>query len=232
MPEVTSLGRLIAICGIDGSGKTTQADLLARRAQEAGLAVRQVSFPRYGEGFFADTIARYLRGEFAARAEDVSPYLAGLPYALDRWQAAGELHRWLAEGALVVCNRYVAANMAHQGSKLAAEQERRAFYGWTQELEYGVLGLPRPRLQVLLDMPCRAALSLTRQRGSRGGMAGGEDIHERDEHHLTATALAYRELAAGAWGGPWAIVRCADGDVPLPPEAIAEDVWREVQRVL
>ena len=231
MPEVTRSGRLIAICGIDGSGKTTQADLLARRVQEAGLAVQQVSFPRYGEGFFADTIERYLRGEFGTDPQTVHPCLGALPFALDRWQAASQVQEWLGAGTVVVSNRYVAANMAHQGSKLPTG-ERPAFYRWVAELEYGILALPKPRLQVLLDMPCRAALSLTRRRGPRGGMAGGEDIHERDERHLAATALAYRELAAGRWCGPWAIVRCAEGDAPLPPEAIGEEVWREVQRVL
>ncbi len=42
----------------------------------------------------------------------------------------------------MLCNRYVAANMAHQGSKLLMEAERAAFYQWDLRLEHEVLGCP------------------------------------------------------------------------------------------
>ncbi len=227
MPET---GRLIAICGIDGSGKTTQTELLARRAEGSGRAVRQVSFPRYGEGFFAELIQRYLRGEFAARAEDVSPYLAALPYGLDRWQAAPQLKRWLAEGALVLCNRYVAANMAHQGAKLP-EQRQEGFFAWVAELEYEVLGLPRPDLCALLDVPPEVAAGLTAGRGERGGMQAGQDIHEGDMAHLHATAAAYRRLAARP-GERWTVIACTEAGALLPPDRVAAGLWAAVQEVL
>ena len=209
-------GRLVALCGIDGSGKATQADLLARRASAEGLAVRSVSFPRYGQGFFAELIERYLRGEFARRAEDVSPYLAALPYALDRWQAAPELRRWLEEGALVICNRYVPANMAHQGAKLPEAEARRGFYRWVEDLEYGTLGLPRPHLQALLDVPPRVAAGLVRRRDGADGQTVAGDIHEADAAHLEATAAAYREMAARG-AADWAVVHCVEAGQMLAP---------------
>jgi len=227
----TRKGRLIAICGIDGSGKATQTALLARRAEAAGHAVRQISFPRYGEGFFAELIERYLRGEFAARATEVSPYLAALPYALDRWQAAPRLRAWLAEGCVVICNRYVPANMAHQGSKLPSETERRAFFQWVSELEYGVLELPRPDLQILLDVPPAQAAELVSGRRAAAGLAEAKDIHERDMGHLEATAGAYHEIARAGLG-KWAVVGCVRRGVLLSPEEIAETVWREAKGLL
>jgi dTMP kinase len=225
MPETgMRKGRLIAICGIDGSGKATQTALLAQRAEAAGHTVRQLSFPRYGEGFFAELIERYLRGEFAPRAADVSPYLAALPYAFDRWQAAPRLRAWLAEGCVVLCNRYVPANMAHQGSKLPSGAERRAFFEWVSELEYGVLELPRPDLHILLDVPPARAAQLVTGRRAAAGLAEAKDIHERDTGYLEATAGAYREISR-AMLGRWEVVACARGGVLLSREEIAEMVW-------
>lgn len=231
-PTQTHRGRLVAICGIDGSGKATQTELLARRAEAEGFRVQEVSFPRYGQGFFADLIERYLRGEFAERAADVSPYLATLPYALDRWQAAPQLRDWLAAGRLVLCNRYVPANLAHQGSKLPSEAERRAFFEWVARLEYGILELPRPDLHILLEMPPEAAMRLVRERGSRtAGPPQGRDIHEADPGHLQATAAAYRQVA-GETSGPWAVIACWHGGAVLPRDEIAGKVWAEVRKML
>ncbi len=225
------VGKLIALEGIDASGKATQTERLRQRAEAAGLSVRTVSFPRYGEGFFADLIERYLRGEFARRAGDVSPFLAALPYACDRWQAAPMLHDWLEEGHLVVCNRYVAANLAHQGSKLPSESERAAFYEWDLRLEHEVLGLPRPDLQVLLEVPTDVAVGLRRERDAREGRTEGDDIHEADLSYLRETADAYRQVAAGT-PGPWAVVPCAEGGRMLPPERIGESVWDAVRKLV
>jgi dTMP kinase len=226
-----SPGRLVALCGIDASGKTTQTELLSRHAEAAGLSVRQVSFPRYGESFFADLIQRYLRGEFAQQAGDVSPYLAALPYACDRQQAAPQLRAWLEEGCLVICNRYVPANLAHQGSKIGDPAARRAFFNWDTQLEYDVFGLPRPDLQVLLDVPVDLALALLRGRNARNERGNDHDIHEADAAYLRTTAETYRQVAAET-PGPWAVVDCAEGDRLLSAERIAEKVWANVQQVL
>jgi dTMP kinase len=227
----TPEGRLIAICGIDGSGKTTQTDLLADRVKAEGHRVRPISFPRYGEGFFADLIERYLSGEFAPRAGEVSPYLAALPYACDRWEAASRVREWLGEGSVVVCNRYVPANMAHQGSKMDSSGERGAFYEWVEALEYGVFDLPRPDLHVLLEMPVEVAMCLVRGRGETERLPAGRDIHESDADHLERTASAYREIAARSQDA-WAVISCAEGGAALAPSEIADRVWAKVRGVL
>ncbi len=231
MNESGTKGRLVALCGIDGSGKTTQAELLARRVGDAGHTVEVISFPRYEEGFFGDLIRQYLRGDFAGRAVDVDARLAALPYACDRWEALPRLRGWLAEGKAVICNRYVPANMAHQGAKIEEAAERRSFYGWIDRLEYEVFGLPRPDLQVLLRVSPAVAVSLLRARGADARICSEEDIHESDADYLQATARAYEEVARHT-RGPWAVIPCAEGSEMLPPERIAEAVWECVGPVL
>jgi len=223
-------GRLLAICGIDGSGKTLQTRMLCERARRSGWLVRAIEFPRYEEGFFGALIARYLKGEMAPEALDVDPYLAALPFACDRWEALPVLRSWLEEGALVVCNRYVAANLAHQGGKLPAGPERDAFLHWVERLEYDVFGLPRPDLQVLLDMPPQVAVRLLAAAASRQRHGGGADIHESSLTHLGAAREVYRQLASGRPG--WVTIPCAEEGRPLPPEAIAGRLWRAVSAAL
>ena len=72
-------GTLIALEGIDGSGKRTQLDLLAGALDARGLATMRISFPRY-ESSFGKLVARYLNGEFGS-IEAVDPHLSALLYA-------------------------------------------------------------------------------------------------------------------------------------------------------
>lgn len=223
-------GCLIAVCGIDGSGKTVQTEMLCRRARQAGWTVHPIEFPRYREGHFGGVIARYLRGDISEDPAEVDPYLAALPFACDRWQAAPELRRWLREGALVVCNRYVPANLAHQGGKIESPSERQEFRRWVEELEYEVFELPRPDLHLWLDMPPELAAELISRKPGREYLGLKRDIHEISPPHLRATWEVYRELAEGS--ADWLRVQCEGQGRPLPREQIAEEVWRAVGPLL
>lgn len=223
-------GRLVVICGIDGSGKTVQADALARRVRGAGREVRAVEFPRYREGFFGRVIARYLRGECATDAAQVDPYLAALPFACDRWECAERLRGWLADGVVVICNRYVPSNLAHQGGKIASKREREGFYDWVLRLEYEVFGVPRPDLHIWLDMPPGIAVRLIGSEQNRRYVSSERDIHEKSVRHLKATRAAYRELAEG--GDDWRTIVCAEGGSPRPVGAITDEAWDALRDLL
>lgn len=79
-----SKGKLIAIEGLDGSGKATQAKLLAGYLAAQGLAVREVSFPDYGSDSSA-LVKMYLAGQFGQHPDDVNAYAASSFYAVDRY---------------------------------------------------------------------------------------------------------------------------------------------------
>lgn len=223
-------GWLVAVCGIDGSGKTVQTQSLCERAEQEGYTAHRMEFPRYGQGFFAELVERYLRGDFGDDAGEVSPYLAALPYAGDRWEAAGTLRSWLQDGAMVVCNRYVPANVAHQGGKLDNRAERRKFRGWVHRLEYEIYDIPRPDLHLWLDMPPRAAAGLARDRTDGKRPPSGEDIHERDTEHLERTRQVYSWLAET--DDSWVRLDCARNGEPDSPRSISERIWETIKNNL
>jgi dTMP kinase len=222
------VGALVAIEGIDGAGKGTQAARVAETATAAGFTVASFSFPLYDGNPFSRAVADYLNGEFGG-ADDVHPELAALLYAGDRFHARPQLVAALAESDLVVCDRYVASNAAHQGAKLTGEARTRLL-DWLDEVEYGEFALPRPELVVLLDAPVALARELVGRKAERGYTTLEADIHEADAGHSGATREVYLELAAR---DNWRIVRAAGDDgEPRRLDEVAGEVWAAVEPLL
>jgi dTMP kinase len=222
------VGVLLALEGIDGAGKGTQAARVAENAAARGHSVASFSFPLYDGNPFSRAIADYLNGEFGS-ADDVHPELAGLLYACDRFHARPRLLEALAESDLVVCDRYVASNAAHQGAKLSGEARTRLL-DWLEEVEYGELGLPRPQLVVLLDAPITLARELVGRKAARGYTTLEADIHEADAGHSGATREVYLELARREG---WRVVTTADETgAPRGVDEIADEVWHAVEPLL
>jgi dTMP kinase len=215
----------IVLEGIDGSGKGTQAARLAETAAARGRSVASFSFPLYDDNPFSRAIGQYLNGELGA-LEDVHPALSALLYACDRFHARPELERAIEERDLVVCDRYVASNLAHQGSQLeGAERER--LLEWLLEVEYGEFRLPKPDLVVLLDAHPKLARELVAKKGARSYTSLEADILESDEAHGDASREIYLELARR---DDWHVVGTAreDGSVRDIDE-IAADIWAAVE---
>jgi dTMP kinase len=215
----------IALEGIDGSGKGTQAARLAETAAASGRTVASFSFPLYDDNPFSRAIGQYLNGELGA-LEDVHPALSALLYACDRFHTRPELERAIEERDLVVCDRYVGSNLAHQGSQLQGE-ERERLLEWLLEVEYGEFRLPKPGLVVLLDAHPKLARELVAKKGARSYTSLEADILESDEAHGDASREIYLELARR---DDWHVVGTAreDGSVRDIDE-IAADIWSAVE---
>jgi len=224
-----AVGKLVTLEGIDASGKGTQAALLAEWARGAGLRVTQFAFPRYSGSFYGELVGRYLRGEFGEVGAQ-SPYLSALPYAGDRLEAAPALRDALHVKDLVVVDRYVGSNAAHQGAKLpfgALPQ----FADWIHRLEFEVHGIPQEDLVILLDLPVETAVGLRRGRSAAAASdPDAADIHERDTEYLSAVRVCYQWLAGNL--GNWRVVHCAPGGALRPSEEIAADVRALVASLL
>ena len=212
-------GKLIVLEGTDGSGKATQARLLAQHLAREGRAFREIDFPRYGNPF-AEPAKLYLDGALGAHAGDVNAYAASVLYAVDRFASYkedwGEAYE---SGALILANRYTTSNAVHQASKLPAG-EREAYLRWLFDLEYHRMGLPAPDLVIYLDLPTELSEAMLRKRQQATGTHA--DIHEQDEDYLRACRDNARSIARQLG---WTVVRCDRDGAVRPPEDIHREIW-------
>lgn len=224
-------GTFIVIDGTDGSGKGTQTTRLYERLVAEGHDAVLVDFPRYGEPS-AYFVERYLRGEYGA-LKDIDAYRASLFYALDRFDASFEIRAALDRGAVVVSNRYVSANKGHQMAKIADPAERRRFLTWLNELEYGMLGIPKPDLSILLHVPADVGFDLIARKDERAYLKGQvRDIHESDRAHLRAAEEAYLSLVTLDTVETWTCLECVQGGTLLSIDEVHRLVWEAVQTVI
>ena len=146
---------LIVIEGSDGSGKTTQTDLLLQRLKKEGVPSESLRFPRYEDNLFGALIRECLDGKHGDFIK-TDPKIASVLYACDRFETMDKIKTWLAEGKTVVLDRYVTSNQIHQGGKLRTEKEREDFLVWLSKMEYDVLHILKPSVVFYLDMTLEA----------------------------------------------------------------------------
>ena len=202
------MGLFIAIEGGDGSGKATHAKLLGKYMAEKGWSVLPISFPQYGKDS-AYYVERYLNGDYG-KADDVPADLGVLPYAIDRYAAKQTIASHLGdEKSIVIADRYMASNLAHQGTKIADEILRKDFYERTKITEYEVLGIPRATRNIVLIMPTAHAQSNVDKKDTRAYTDLKRDIHEADDSHLDKAKTNYEELCE-LYPDEFVAVMCTD----------------------
>jgi dTMP kinase len=215
---------LIDIEGIDGSGKGTQAGRLCDRLNKTGVSASVVSFPRYDATLFGRAAGEFLNGKFGG-LEDVHPLLVSLLFAGDRFESKSWLCEAMQNSAVVVLDRYVASNVAHQASKLEAAA-RAELAALILEIEFTIFGMPRPDLMLLLDLPVGMAQRLIAQKNARQYTSRSADIQEADGLYLGRVREVYLELARTET--TWRTIPCCDGERLRSVEEISEDVWKAV----
>jgi len=161
---------LIAIEGLDQSGKATQAELLRDQLRQGGTRARLVTFPDYGTSI-GEEIARALQGE-----RDYGREVMQLLYIANRYERKADLERWLEAGLVVVSDRYRASSVAYgEAQGLDAE--------WLTETQRF---LPAPDLTILLDIAPQLAVERK---------ATGRDRYERDLELLGRVRDSYMRQA-------------------------------------
>ena len=187
------MATLIAIEGIDGAGKGTQAARLVASLREQGLRVDSLQFPRYGATTFGAAIGDFLNGRFGALNE-VHPQLAAALYAGDRYESRSLLLHMMANNDVVVLDRFVGSNLAHQSAKLEGH-ERTALVEWIEKIEFEVFQLPRPTLTILIDMSSQMSRELVSRKQARDYTDQEADLQESDLPYLEKVRRCYLALA-------------------------------------
>jgi dTMP kinase len=221
----------IAIEGIDGAGKRTQATLLKERLESRALRAEMTSFPRYGQTVFARSVADYLNGRFGA-LHDIDPHLPALLYAGDRAESREYVRSLSCASDVLILDRYIASNIAYQGARIHPDC-RQEFITWLAEIEYDAYQLPAADLTLLLDVPVGVSAKLVAGKGERDYTTRKADIHEADLAYLADVRRVYASLAAEQFRGPWVTVPCiAESGRMLDVHEIHTAIWQHVDRAL
>ena len=222
-------GIFIAIDGIDGSGKATQTKLLIKRLKSGGYKVKELDFPQYGKKSAA-LAEEYLNGEFGA-AEEVGPYRASIFFACDRYAARKKILDWLKSGYIVIANRYVAANMGHQGGKIKKIFERQKYFRWLHNLEYKIFEIPQPDFNLILHVDAAVAQKLALRKKRRSYLKRGKaDIHELDLKHLKNAEKIYIEISRTI--PKIKLIECMKKGSLMSREDIHEIIWDNLKKRL
>lgn len=221
-------GKFIVIDGTDGSGKTTQFNLLKNRLEQEGYDVAVADFPQYNTKS-AGMVEEYLSGKYGT-ANEVSPYQASIFYAIDRFDASRQIREWLKEGKVVLANRYVSASMGHQGSKIEDPLERKIFFNWLYDLEYRLFNIPRPDLYLILFVEAEIAQQLAKGRQREDWVGKTKDIHEDDLEHLRQASETYRQISQNF--ADFRLIKCTNNQEILKPEEIHYLIWLYTSRIL
>jgi len=193
-------GKLIVIEGADGAGKQTQTKLLVERLRLEGKEVETIEFPRYEESFFGAYIREWLdekHGNFI----ELDPRLAAILFACDRHEARDTIAGWLEAGKHVVLDRYVSANMLHQGAKISDTEKRGSFLLWLQRMEYDIFKMPKPDMVVYLSLPAemRHALLMTDERKTNLGHTETDTVYQASVQNSAEKIAALEK---------WRVVEC------------------------
>lgn len=218
------MGKMVVIEGLDGSGKSTQAQLLKEYLNKKGYNTFTLDLPYYSDDS-STLVKMYLGGELGNKPSDVNAYAASTFYAVDRY--ASYKKHWEKEynsDKITVANRYTTSNASHQMTKLS-EDEWDAYLDWLFEFEYNKIGIPEPDCVIYLEMPVDISQKLLSKRYQ--GDENKKDVHERDVEYLVSCHKAAL-YAANRLG--WEIIHCGKDSEPLTVDEISEMVIATVER--
>lgn len=213
---------LIVIDGLDGSGKSTQFELIQKELADKDIIFKAISFPDY-EQPSSTLVKMYLSGEFSKNAGDVNAYAASSFYAVDRY-ASYKLF-WeqnYQNGDLILASRYVSSNAIHQMVKLP-QNEWDKYLIWLEDYEFSKLGLPKADKVIFLDMPIEVSQKLLTKRYN--GDENKKDIHEANIEYLKKCRVSALYAAQKL---DWTVIECSYDQEPLSIENIFKKIKEEV----
>jgi len=209
-------GVFVTFEGIEGSGKSTQISRLLQYLTEQRRPVTLTREP--GGTAIGDQIRRILLDPHNRLLDPAAELLL---YAASRAQHLREVIRpALAEGRIVLCDRFSDATMAYQG------YGRGLSIPDIRELDRIVTAGLRPQLTVLLDLPAEAGLGRARGRNVSQGLHGEARFENEDLAFHNKVRNGYLQLAKEEPG------RIRVVDAARSPEEVQQDIRKIVDEVL
>ena len=222
-------GKLIIIEGTDCSGKETQTKRAIEELQKKGISVFKFAFPNYDSPTGKIVGGPYLGktsicdGWFKESATNVDGLVASAYFAADRRYNIDIIKAHLEAGEVVIIDRYVESNMAHQGGKIKDKNARIKMYEKLDQLEFEIMELPRPDAVIFLYMPYEYAAILKQSRKET------PDQHESSKEHLKQAERAYLELTEIY---NYIKIDCVKNDVIRTIDDINKEVVEKIEGVI
>lgn len=178
------MAKFIVIDGLDGCGKATQTELLREALEKQGKKVVKIDFPKYDSDSSA-AVRMYLNGELGNDPSTLNPYMCGTFYAVDRFiQYVTDWKKYFEEddNTVIIADRYLSANIIHQGGKIESRADRQRYAKWCYDLECNKCGLPKEDITIILTISPEISQKLMTERYN--GDDSKKDIHEQDVEYL------------------------------------------------
>lgn len=191
--------RFIVIDGPADSNKAEQIELLQRTLEVSGYDSEFVDFP-LEDGAATLLLEKYHAGDYG----ELNVEAAAIIYALDRLDASSKIKQLLSAGKIVITNRYITSNAAHQGINIADKDQRIKFYRWLDMLEYGIFNLPKPDLNIILYS---------------GNNSDADDAQQKVFYEIAELFPNTR------------LIECINNNNWLPQNQIHAKVWELVRRI-
>lgn len=227
------MGKLIVIDGLDGCGKATQVDAIYKILIDREIKVIKTSFPDY-KSLSSGPIRMYLDGKLGSDPKAINPYTCSLFYAVDRAiKFETELKQYYNNGYIILADRYLSANIIHQGAKCNSIEEKQEIFKWIYDIETNKVGIPVEDITLALTLPIETSQRL--MSGRYNGDETKKDIHEADLGYLNLCREAL-EVACDylpKLGYNWVKVDCSDsnGDIRTR-ESITKQLMKYIDKIL
>ena len=231
------MAKLIVLEGTDGSGKETQSKLLVDKLNSVGIKSTIISFPMYdsptgkiigacylGKEEMCEDLLKDNKGFFPEEAPNVDPITSSLLYAADRRYNLPVLENARKDYDVIILNRYIYSNMAHQAGKIENKSERTYMFQMLDNLEFNVCRLPRPDKIIFLHVPYETAIKLRKNRKEK------PDQNEKSIKHLKNAEETYL-LLADYYG--FDTINCInDNNKMRNAEDIHKDIYNIVKEIV
>ena len=194
-------GKIIVLEGLDGSGKSTQSQLLLNKFCSLNRLAKIISMPNYSS-LSSGPVRMYLNREISDNPFDVNSYASSSFFAVDRF--INYVCNWKkfydSENFTIICDRYSSSNMIFQLAKIDRNNWD-SFLDWVCDYEYNKLEIPNPDIVIYLRVPLNISQKLIKLRGTPA------DLHESSLEFIKSCYEA-AEYSAEKFG--WSIVNCSE----------------------